>query len=326
MGSIMYPTYTTKKTGLAADDLLGIQSIYGGARAHDVYGGLNSTFLTAASLDGLVNSNTLTGLAYNLDLASIGQAEFFSVDVPAGVSGGMQVQVQSQGLSLLSPKVTVFDSNASTVVGSASGLNQYGTTLNVNIPNAVAGQRYYIEVQGADNTVFSTGDYALGLSFNSSTPPPVEASPIIIYANGNPISSGGGSAQQGGTAGGLVGATPSVLGISPDTGASPSDGITDVNRIKINGVAPAGETITVYNNGISIGTTVADNNGNWTFDNTGTALPDGNYVVHRHGDRPRGQRQRPLAALRRDDHDHAAGAADHRRRRRDLRPRTVPTR
>ena len=58
----------------------------------------------------------------------------------------MQVTVQSQGLSLLSPKVTVYSSNMSTVVGSASGLDRT-TTLTVNIPNAVAGQRYYIAVQ-----------------------------------------------------------------------------------------------------------------------------------------------------------------------------------
>ena len=273
------PTYTTKKTALTADDLTGSPGA-STAEAHvafDAYGGLNATAHTAANLDGLISPSSLTGLAYNLDLAKIGQAEFFSVDVPAGVSGGMQVSVQSQGLSLLSPKMTILSSNGTTVVGSASGLNQYGTTLTVNIPNAVAGQRYYIEVQGADSTAFSTGDYSLGLSFNSYIPAPTEASPTVTYANGNPISSGGGEAQQSGIAGGMVGAPPNILGISPDTGASPSDGITDVNRIDINGVAPAGETITVYNNGVNIGTTVADSNGNWNFDNTGTALSDGNY-------------------------------------------------
>jgi hypothetical protein len=76
----------------------------------------------------------------------------------------------------------------------------------------------------------------------------------------------------------MIGAAPNILGISPDTGISSNDGITDANRIKISGVAPQGETITIYNNGTAIGTTVADNNGNWTFDNTGTALPNGTYV------------------------------------------------
>ena len=39
----MYPTYTGKKVSLSPDDIAGIDSIYGGPRAPDVYGGLNFT-------------------------------------------------------------------------------------------------------------------------------------------------------------------------------------------------------------------------------------------------------------------------------------------
>ncbi len=277
-GSMMYPTYQGKKAALAADDIAGIQSIYDGPRQSDAYLGLNSTMPTAANLDGQINPSTLTGLAYNLDIAGPGQAEFFSVDAPAGTNGTMNLTVQSLGLSLLAPKVTVYASDMLTVVGSAAGQDTNdGSMLNVSIPNAVAGQRYYIEVQGADNTAFGTGDYALGLGFNGTTPP-TESSPIIAYANGTPLHSGGGAAQQGNANGGMIGAPPAILGISPDTGASSNDGITDANRINISGVAPGGETITMYNNGTPIGTTVANSNGNWTFNNTGTALPDGTYV------------------------------------------------
>jgi hypothetical protein len=275
--SVMYPTYTGRKISLSADDIAGMRSIYGGARAPDVYGGLNSTFATAANLDSLIDANALTGLAHNLDLAMIGQSEFFSVDAPAGTNGPMEVSVRSLGLSLLSPKVMVYAADAATVAGSANGAGQDGTTLTVNIPDAVAGRRYYIRVQGADSSVFGTGDYALGLSFNG-TAPPAEPSPIITYPNGTPLHSGGGSAQQGNANGGLVGAPPTIVGIGPDTGASSTDGITDANRITLSGVAPQGETITVYTHGIPIGTTMADVNGNWTFDNTGTALADGTYV------------------------------------------------
>ncbi len=271
----MYPVYNGIKKGLAADDIVGIDSLYGGARAPDAYAGLNATVLTAANLDSLINPSTLTALAYNLDIANLGQPEFFSVDTPAGMSGPMEVSVQSQGLSLLSPKVTVYASDMQTIVGSANGLGQYGTTLNVTLPNAVAGQRYYIEVQGADTSVFSTGDYALGLSFNGTTPP-TEASPIIAYPNGTPLHAGGGQAQYGF---GLSGSTPAITGIGPDNGLSNSDGITDVNRISISGTALSGETVTVYDNGSPIGTTTANSSNTWTFNNTGTALPDGTYAI-----------------------------------------------
>ncbi len=211
----------------------------------------------------------------NLDIATAGQSEYFSVFVPAGTTGTMQVQVQSQGLSLLAPKVTVSLAGllGNTVVGSANGLGQYGTTLNVTVPNVSAGQLYYVQVQGADNSAFGTGDYALGLSFNGTTPP-VEPSPIFSYLDGSPLQSGGGEAQQTGQGYNITGAPPTIMGISPDT--SGGAGVTSANRITISGLAPAGETITLYNNGTPIGTTVSNSSGNWTFDNTGTALPDGN--------------------------------------------------
>jgi len=278
---IMYPTYTGQKTALVADDIAGIQSIYSAnlPRTPDVYAGLNSSFVTAANLDSKINLSTLTALAYNLDVATAGQTEFFSVDAPAGTSGAFEVTAQSLGLSLLAPKMTVYAANMATVLGSANGAGQYGTNLTVTVPNATAGERFYVEVQGADNTAFGTGDYALGMSFNG-TAPPTEASPVIAYPNGTPLKSGGGTPDQ--VAPGadvLVGAAPTITGISTDTGASPSDGITNVNRILILGIAANNETINVYINGTLLGTTTTNNQGNWTFDNTGTALADGNYTL-----------------------------------------------
>jgi hypothetical protein len=298
-GSVMYPTYTGVKTGLAADDIAGIRSIYG-ARSPDAFGALNNSFSAATSLTNLVAPGTLTALEPNLDIATAGQSEYFSVVAPAGTSGTMQVQVQSQGLSLLAPNVTVYDGGQSSgaglnlnvgglldlslnlnlggsypVVGSANGAGQYGTTLTVNIPNAVAGETYYIQVQGADNTATGTGNYALGLGFGNS-PAATEASPIIAYPNGTPLQSGGGLAQQAPGGYALVGGAPSITGISPDT--SGGAGVTSANRITISGFAPGNETVTVYNGGVPIGTTVANAAGNWTFDNTRTALADGTYA------------------------------------------------
>jgi hypothetical protein len=303
-GSLMTSTYAGVKTGLASDDITGVQSIYsaGGARSPDAYGALNNSFSTAASVTSLVDPVALTGLATNLDIATAGQSEYFSVVAPAGTNGTMQVAVQSQGLSLLAPQVTVYSSaqlasaalrvsaagltasvsanvtGSNAVLGSASGTGQYGTTLTLSIPNVVAGQTYYIQVQGADTTAMGTGDYALGLSFGGAAPP-VEASPIIAYANGNPLTTGGGQAQESGVGYNLVGAPPSITGISPDTGSSSSDSITSANRITISGIAPDSETIALYRNGNLMGTTVSDSNGNWTFDNTGTVFADGTYTL-----------------------------------------------
>ena len=44
----------------------------------------------------------------DLDIAAAGQSEFFTVNAPAGTTGTMTVTVQSKGLSLLAPKITVY--------------------------------------------------------------------------------------------------------------------------------------------------------------------------------------------------------------------------
>src|SRR5207244_575380 len=70
---------------------------------------------------------------------------------------------------------------------------------------------------------------------------------------------------------------PTILGISPDTGASTNDGVTSAPRISLHGIATANLTVNLYRNGAFIGSTTADGQGNWTFDSTGTSLADGTY-------------------------------------------------
>jgi hypothetical protein len=103
------------------------------------------------------------------------------------------VTVQSSGLSLLAPQVTVLAADQSTPLGSANGLGQYGTTLTVTLNNQVsAGQQIYIKVTGADTTAaFNTGAYALTLNFGTGSSPTVPL-PNTQTANGDPLSSGGG--------------------------------------------------------------------------------------------------------------------------------------
>ena len=198
------------------------------------------------------------------------------VGAPSGSGSTLTVTAQSSGLSLLAPKMTVYAADGLTVLGTANGAGQYGTTLSVTVPNVSAGQVFYVQVQGADNTAMGTGRYALGMSFNGAAVLPQEASPIIAFPNGAILSAGGGEANFGANDN-FLGAIPVVKGITPDTGASANDNITNANRLSIVGTAHQGDTIGVYLGGSLIGKTTADNSGNWTFNYTGTPLADGNY-------------------------------------------------
>ena len=72
--------------------------------------------------------------------------------------------------------------------------------------------------------------------------------------------------------------TPVITGITADTGAGGSDGVTSDTTLILSGTAEAGSTVTVYKDGTSIGTAAASGAGTWSFDYTGTTLSAGSYA------------------------------------------------
>ncbi|HLJ98211.1 MAG TPA: DUF4214 domain-containing protein [Gemmataceae bacterium] len=190
--AVMYQTYLSKFTALGSDDISGIRSIYGGARSYDAFGGTNNSLANATNLTGLIDSNS-TVLETGLDITNTSQKEYFTITAPATTTGTMTVSVQSSGLSLLSPSLTVYNSSQ-TQVGYVSGAGQYGTTLTLNITGVTPGQQFYVKVGGADTTAFSTGHYALTFAFAGIAPQPVPL-PNTQVLNGSPISGSGGQAM-----------------------------------------------------------------------------------------------------------------------------------
>nr|WP_184280418.1 Ig-like domain-containing protein [Serratia fonticola] len=78
-----------------------------------------------------------------------------------------------------------------------------------------------------------------------------------------------------------VGPNPPVItsvedNAEPHTGALQKGDVTNDNTPTLNGTALAGGTVTVFDNGVAIGSTVANSNGAWTF-TPETALKDGNH-------------------------------------------------
>ncbi|HLJ96511.1 MAG TPA: Ig-like domain-containing protein [Gemmataceae bacterium] len=282
----MYPSYTSAKQSLNSDDIAGIRNIYSSnhARSTDAYAGAatpDSSFATAADISALINPTTLTEQLPNLDITTTNTQEYFAVTAPAATSGTLTVNVQSQGLSLLSPNLTVYAADQQTVLGSASGLGHYGTTLTVTLNQVTAGQRFYLKVQGADSSAFSTGRYALTANFSSS-PSPAVTPPNTQTLDGFPVNGSGGAADTNAQGDTYLDSVPAITGITPDTGLSSNDGVTSAQNIKLVGSAPEHDTVTVYlvsSNGKNtpIGTATMGGGNNWTFDYTGTTLSAGTY-------------------------------------------------
>jgi RHS repeat-associated protein len=72
---------------------------------------------------------------------------------------------------------------------------------------------------------------------------------------------------------------PAITAISPDTGYSDHDQITNNQHLTLSGTAPATATVTLYraDQSSAIGTTTATS-GNWTFDYTSTTLAEDTYA------------------------------------------------
>ncbi len=191
--SQMYANYNGIKTALATDDISGIRSIYGGARANDAYDAAASNGTTAAATDvsSLIDATALTALVTGLDITTTADLDYYKFVAPAGLSGTTNFQVVSQGLSLLSPLMTVYNA-AGASLGTTSSTS-YGATLSLNVGGLVAGQTYYVKVDGVDATAFGTGAYALTMNFGTGASPTVPL-PNTQLLSASPLQGGGGEA------------------------------------------------------------------------------------------------------------------------------------
>lgn len=70
-------------------------------------------------------------------------------------------------------------------------------------------------------------------------------------------------------------ATPTITGMSEDTGSSGSDNHTSDNTPTLSGTAEANITVRIYRGGGLVGEVTADGDGNWTY--TADTVPDGYY-------------------------------------------------
>jgi hypothetical protein len=80
--------------------------------------------------------------------------------------------MQSSGLSLLAPRLMVYNSSLRPVVANYS--NTFGGTVSVTVPNVQPGQGFYLRLGQGNTTYYNdTGAYALQLNFGSGTMSPV---------------------------------------------------------------------------------------------------------------------------------------------------------
>ncbi len=152
--AVMNRIYGGVRFGLEPVDINGIQAIYGprlpdqyqaagaatsAATAYDVSGGL-------ATIAPGVEQATLFGVS----LDAIGDTEYFSVVAPAGGSPETLYAIaNSQGISSLSPKVTIYNTPMQPL-GTAGDPDAWSDRQYATATGLVPGQRYIIAVTARD--------------------------------------------------------------------------------------------------------------------------------------------------------------------------------
>jgi hypothetical protein len=194
-GSAMIAGYGKVRKTLGSDDVSGIRSLYsaGQARSPDRYDfpTHNNTYFTASDLTSLVSPTSLIAAVSSLDITTTSDYDWYKATAPAGTNGTLSVTVQSQGFSLLSPSVWVFDSNVNQL-GYATGAGQYGTTVTATVTGISAGSTYYVGIAGSESTAMGTGSYALTMNFGPNANPVIPL-PNTQTLDGFPLNAGGGS-------------------------------------------------------------------------------------------------------------------------------------
>jgi hypothetical protein len=189
--AVMYPSYGGVKSTLRSDDIAGIEANYSGGNPRAADPTSNSTIATATDVSSLIDPIALTALLPTADLNSTSDVDYYTFTAPLISLPVLTINVQSTGLSMLTPAVTLYAGDGTTVLASASDAGHLGgTTLTLTDIGLIEGQQFYIKVAGADSTPFSVGEYAVTLNMGI-LPSPTVPVPNTETANGTFFHSGG---------------------------------------------------------------------------------------------------------------------------------------
>jgi len=183
--AVMYANYLSKKQSLTADDISGIQGVYGAPQDATP---TNKSAATALDLTPYINS--LSQATYsNGYLTALTNPEWFKVTVPSTTNGTMVVTMQASQLSSLSPRIVVLNGSQQ-ALGLAMNTN-YGSTVSFTVNNVQPGQVYYFFASAGVTGPGSNGAFALQVNFGPYSMSPV--SPPNTYVPAQASQGGGGA-------------------------------------------------------------------------------------------------------------------------------------
>lgn len=163
--SVMHEPYDIH-TSLSVSDIAEIRKLYG-TRSPDANEGRtgNENIKNATRIKFNSDFDGSAPLVIFGDVTTRSDADFFYVPVLDTYTGPMTIRLQTKGISLLAPRLSVFDGKG-TQIGSVSASGTHGDTVELTLPNVKPTDKYYLKVEAGAGTSFAVGRYGLAVSFD----------------------------------------------------------------------------------------------------------------------------------------------------------------
>lgn len=159
--SVEYQSYQGPEAAPSVGDIAALQALYGGPRTVDSYAGItgNGTFATASQVD----VPNIVG-----DISQNGDVHIYRYTLPTYSNSTVTVTVQTAGISLLTPRITVYNS-LQQVVGTAEATDASAGGVSLQLNDVTPGASYYFRVEGASVDQFGIGGYRLKINSDDVT-------------------------------------------------------------------------------------------------------------------------------------------------------------
>ncbi|HEY2784247.1 MAG TPA: matrixin family metalloprotease [Fimbriiglobus sp.] len=182
-GSAMNESYA-KRVGLSDADRAAVQQIYGVRTPDANEGALGND--TAARATALKASGLVGRVVGDGDLTTTTDVDYYKFStLPTLGLTSITLHLQAQGLSLLTPRVTVYNS-AGQIVAQAQSTDPLNNDVALKFTNALFGGNFTVKVEGATDDVFGIGAYHLTVdTLNLTTPLPLLNSLLAPVTDGH---------------------------------------------------------------------------------------------------------------------------------------------
>lgn len=175
--SVMFEHVGNNLTTLGPSDIAAIRALYGW-RAPDRFDQVqNNGSQSSATLLRFPADDDHAPYAGNTPLVAFGDVrnaydvDFYELPPLANYSGPVSFRLQSSGISLLSPRLEIYD-DAGQRIAFGEATSPLGNVVTLTLPEVDPSRSLFLRVSGATADVFGVGRYGLAITYESQAQPP----------------------------------------------------------------------------------------------------------------------------------------------------------